>query len=238
MSCKQIQELLPLYVGRDLEEKRERLVATHLEVCAACAAEANEYRESRQLLQEFAPPAVSEAVYANMRREVLRDIASSGPTFAETIANLFRPRLAWAMATVALIAFALFGVYLLRSGQPEPNQTVKGLVPTNQTVPYERRAAQPATPPSGSEPDHTARNQPRARRIYRNVIKERMGVVAMNVVKSSTLDRSVSPTAENPLSPPDEGKIMRVEMQTQDPNIRIIWFSQQNSKPITNSKGT
>ena len=30
---------------------------------------------------------------------------------------------------------------------------------------------------------------------------------------------------------------LRVEMQTKDPNIRIIWFTQSN-KPLPNAKGT
>lgn len=245
MSCKQIQELLPLYVGRDLDEKRERLVATHVESCPACAAETKEYRESRQLLQEFVPPAFSDTVYANMRRDVLREVESTkstGPTFAETIANLFRPRLVWAMATVVLIAFALFGLYVMTSRQPAPNQTARKPTPAVQTVPNELPENQSATAPSNSnQADNTAGNQPRPRRNYRNANTERPGAVAVNAVKQSPLNRDASATVKNSTEPDsfparDEGKVMRVEMQTKDPNIRIIWFSQQNTKAITNSK--
>ena len=43
---------------------------------------ADEYRETRQLLQLFAPPPFSEAVYAGIRQRVLREIGreSSAPT--------------------------------------------------------------------------------------------------------------------------------------------------------------
>lgn len=243
MNCKQIQELLPLYVGRDLEEKRERLVTTHLESCAACAAEAAEYRESRQLLQEFAPPIFSETAYAHMRRSVLRDIEPSGPTVAEAIANLFRPRLAWAMATVALIAFALFGLYFMTSRQSGPNSMANKPAAAGQTSPDESPENKSAALPSRSDQtDHTAGNQPRPRRNYGKAITS-APTVAVNAVKQAPLERNVSATAENSIRPEtlptrDDVKIIRVEMQTKDPNIRIIWFSQQNSKPITNSKGT
>jgi hypothetical protein len=247
MSCKQIQELLPLYVGRDLEEKRERMIATHLESCTACAAAKDEYRESRQLLQEFAPPAFSDADYANLRRNVLRDIESTestGPTFAQTIANLFRPRLGWAMATVALIAFALFGLYFMTSRQTAPNPIANKPTAPGQTVPSESPENKNAVRPSGSDPtDHTASNQPRPRRNYRKAIANERPTVAVNAVKRSPMDRNVSPTVESSTGPDafparDEGKVMRVEMQTKDPNIRIIWFSQPNTKTNTNSKGS
>jgi putative zinc finger protein len=239
MSCKHIQELLPLYVGRDLDEKRERLVATHVESCPACAAEADEYRESRQLLQEFAPPAFSDTVYANMRQNVLRDIKSNGPTFAESVASFFRPRLTRAMATLVLIAFALFGLYFLTNRQPAPNQMVINPIPAVPTVPRESPENKSAPQPSRSDQtDRTAANQPRRQRNYRKAIANESSSVAVNAVKQSPLNRDVSPTMMDSFPPPDEGNIIRVEMQTKDPNIRIIWFSQQNSKPISNSKGT
>ena len=37
MNCKQTEELLPLYTGRDLEEKHAILVTEHLKTCAGCA---------------------------------------------------------------------------------------------------------------------------------------------------------------------------------------------------------
>jgi predicted anti-sigma-YlaC factor YlaD len=52
MNCKDVQELLPLYVGGDLKEKRARPVTEHVQSCADCAGSADEYRESRQLLME------------------------------------------------------------------------------------------------------------------------------------------------------------------------------------------
>ena len=92
MNCKQTEELLPLYAGRDLEEERATLVTEHLQTCAVCARVANEYRESVVLTEQFAPPVFSEAVYAGIRQRVQREIETEAlaPTWSHTIASLFR----------------------------------------------------------------------------------------------------------------------------------------------------
>src|SRR6267143_6407697 len=108
MNCKHVQELLPLYVGRDLEERRAQLVTAHVQSCAECASLASEYRESGQLLQQFAPPPFSDAVYAGIRQRVLREIGRESPEFSgltlpSFVASLFRPRLRWTFATALLL---------------------------------------------------------------------------------------------------------------------------------------
>src|SRR5215510_4383095 len=115
MNCKQTEELLPLYAGRDLEEKRATLVIEHLQTCAACAHVANEYRESVQLTEQFAPPVFSEAVYAGIRQRVLREIDTEAmaPAWSQTIASLFRSRLTWAIASMLLIVVSMFAIYFI-----------------------------------------------------------------------------------------------------------------------------
>ena len=74
MNCKQIEKLLPLYAGHDLSARREQLITTRLQSCAACSATAAEYREARDLLQEFTPPAFSEKAFAEVRKRVWQQI--------------------------------------------------------------------------------------------------------------------------------------------------------------------
>ena len=74
MKCKQVEELLPLYAGRELAEKRATLVSEHLQTCVACARVADEYRESIQLTEQFAPPVLNDAVFAALRQRVLSEI--------------------------------------------------------------------------------------------------------------------------------------------------------------------
>src|SRR5687767_15895700 len=126
MNCKDIQELLPLYVGHDLPAKRASLVANHVQTCSDCAAAESEYRESRQLLQLFAPPVFSEGVYDGIRARVLRQIEneSSGARVPQLLSAMFRPRLNWAFAAALLLAVFGFAFYFIANRPEQRRLTV------------------------------------------------------------------------------------------------------------------
>src|SRR6266487_1735694 len=115
MNCKHVQELLPLYVSRDLKENYARLVTAHIQSCAECAASADEYHETQQLLQHFGTPQFGEAVYDGIRQHVLREIGREGraPGLSRMLESLFRPRLRWAVATALLLAVSVLAFYLI-----------------------------------------------------------------------------------------------------------------------------
>ena len=219
MNCKQAEELLPLYAGRDLEEKRATLVTEHLQTCAACARVADEYRESVQLTEQFATPVFSEAVYAGIRQRVLREIETDA-TASQTIASFFRPRLTWATASVLLLVVSLFAIYfMINRGNNEQQLAVN--------------------PPSNSEPQRNKRaDLPPS--VNTGNKKQQLAGVAKPRRKRSPQPSSLP---EPMLFPHRDSaalnKTLRVEIQTKDPNIRIIWFVQPETKPvIPGSKGT
>jgi len=94
MNCTQAHELLPLYAGRDLDEKRARLVSEHIQICTACTRVAGEYREAVELAQHFAPPVFSEDVYANVRRQVMQQIENepAEPLLPQLFGSWIRPQ--------------------------------------------------------------------------------------------------------------------------------------------------
>ena len=98
MNCKKVEELLPLYVGRDLTEENARLVTTHLHGCTQCALSAREYGEANQLLQMFEPPQFSDAAYAAVRSSVWREIErkSSAPRLIEFFKRPLPLHVTWA----------------------------------------------------------------------------------------------------------------------------------------------
>src|SRR5205823_8914262 len=124
MNCKHVQELLPLYVGRDLEEKRAQMVMAHVQSCVACTGSADEYRETRQLIKQFAPPPVSDAVYAGIRQRVLREIEqeATAPGLSRLLDSLFRPRLRWAVATALVLAVSVFALYFVANRRNNQQQ--------------------------------------------------------------------------------------------------------------------
>lgn len=256
MNCKQVEELLPLYAGGDLEEKRATLVTEHLQTCVACARVADEYCEAVQLTQQFAPPVFSEGLYAGVRQRVLREIETEAmaPVWSQTFANLFRPGLTWAIAGMLLIVVSMFAIYFIVIRGNADQQLVKNPPAKVQPAIDERsnpgpqggtRAAPSPSVQSGEKEQQLSGVPQPQRKRSRDTL--RINTVAAKSPEEMSTANNVLPQSTNlpePMVFPhrDSGalsKTLRVEIQTKDPNIRIIWFVQQETKPvIQSSKGT
>jgi hypothetical protein len=257
MNCKHVQELLPLYVGRDLEAKGAQ-IAAHIQSCADCAVSFAEYRETRQLLQEFAPPLFSEAVYDDIRQNVLREIGNNvpgslRPTLTQSMLSLFQTRPRWAVASALLLALGVSALYFmamrpgnLKNGgqqvaksvgaleepKPDPRPISQGaeasLSSPGKGNDHNNTGVPPATAGSVNHPYKAGRKNPRP-------TVDRPGSVAWNMSaprpsNAETLPNGQSePDAESILDPAAR-KTLRMEIQTRDPNIRIIWFSPPPTK--------
>lgn len=55
MDCREIKELIPIYLDGELESQDHRLVAEHLLSCEACRAEAQTIEKSWEMLGELDP---------------------------------------------------------------------------------------------------------------------------------------------------------------------------------------
>ena len=261
MNCKQIDELLPLYAGRDLDEKRARQVSEHIQICPTCARVAGEYRDAVELAQHLAPPVFSGNVYASVRRQVMRQIENEpkgwyarlrratrpearvpAPLLPQMFGSWFRPRISWTVASALVVTFAVFAYYLAsnRSADVRPvadnNPAANRTEQTPEAMATPRTAA-PVSPPRPLKPAGEQR-----RRIHSFV--NRSPLVVVNAPQSSRPDNSQklrdrAATSNLPAvdAAPSESPL-RVEIQTKNPNIRIIWFTQSNPKPgLPNSKG-
>jgi hypothetical protein len=254
MNCKLVQELLPLHVGRDLEEKRALLVTAHLQSCAECAGSADEYLETRQLLHQFAPPPFSEAVYAGIRQRVLREIEreATTPGLSRLLESLFRPRLRWAVATVLLLAFSVFAFYFIANRANDRRQVAdSGGTVAGPTLPSSKESE--GLPPASTVENRgpvqglaSVTRQPQ-RRKWSAAAPDRSATVKSADTRSITAEAPpertnlAEPDAAPARDPAASEKTLRVEMQTRDPNIRIIWFSPEPTKqdsPSKFSKGT
>ena len=247
MNCQQAEKLLPLFVGRDLDERNEQRVSAHVETCAKCAGAALEYRESRQLLQEFAPPTFSDDVFAGIRQGVWREIEteSNVQPLSGIIAGWFRPRLVWAAASVVLIAITALGVYFIanRSMQrpladnaPKVSPSPENKQPDSPSGSDKFATGSPNPVKEKTLEQRQANNRQPQRRRDRNWAPDRANTVAVNSpdAKSAKVDPSATTAVVTPVSE----KTVRMEIQTKNPNIRIIWFSSREPKPMSpNSKG-
>lgn len=246
MNCKYVEPLLALYVGRDLEEEHSRLVAAHLESCTKCTLAADEYAVAGQLLQGYEPPVFSNEIYTGIREQVLNKIEreSHAPLkpgiFSQLFLAMVQPRMRWVTAAL-LLAISVTALYLSRNplrqlpnGQQvavprEPNQAG-----SRADVRSENKNA------SASSSSFSNNGQAGMATTLGPITRKRKaspGVVATSrsreldkstKVDSSTNDRVVQRVVgvSQPSSAPAP---LRVEMQTSDRNIRIIWLSGQRS---------
>ena len=207
------------------------------------------------MLQEFAPPSFSEGVYSGIRQRVLREIErqANPPGVSRFFASLFRPRLSWAVATVLLIAASVFAFYFIANRANDRRQVADVQTPSQSPATASSSPAIPA-PREESEPSlkntnqskgaNTAikgsgdRTRPSQRGKSLGLAADRQTTVAVHApdtaptpagpfLKSNDL---AEPDPFPAIAPATSEKMLRVEMQTKDPNIRIIWFSLPRTK--------
>jgi hypothetical protein len=254
MSCRRVEKLMPLYAAGDLPQGwRNRAVAAHVARCASCAALAEEFRASREWVREAAAvPEFGDDFYERLRAGVLDEInrdprpAAPGrfaPLFTATFA---RPRLAYAASltlaacAVALALDAFRGADESQGGVaafvPPPSASVNGAAhepspaptppgaaarerqreqqPAHETPREDRRPARPA----GEEAGGGFKRTPSLRRTPQ--AEGRAPELAMTAV-TALAQQGVAPVAPRA----ETARVARIEIQTADPNIRIIWLA-------------
>jgi|GEM_PF-2034497 hypothetical protein len=251
MNCPHIEELLPLYISGDVEPTRTNLIATHLQSCAACAESLREYAGAHQLLADFDPPTFDESLYNGIRSDVLREIRRDSVSREPLswLGQLFQPRAAWVFATALLLAVLLASVYILvnRSGHPLPAQQA-GFYPGN-----DPRGKEPGVQPQGTNGTYSPPRKKTGVAVNQQ-FRPRRRIVISPAHSEIAVKTTLSPAqpvidladktggSSSPDASPDAGpeKTLRLDMQTSDPNIRIIWFSNQHARtgsPMESSKG-
>lgn len=249
MNCNQVESLLPLYAGHDLDARTAGRISMHLQSCAACTDAAAEYRDTRQLLEDFAPPEFSEGTFAGMRQVVWRQIEteSTTPSFSGLIGAWFRPRLGWAVVTAVLLVVFALGIYFMsdrrRDQQPvavNPQKMDAGNgQPKQSALPAFSLAAS-----RGNNSQHLSDQRPPQKRMQRTEVRDRDRTNSVAMIAAS------APEAQPTTSPPNDSissgaavngdtqKTLRMEIQTKNPNIRIIWLAPRDAKsPTPNSRG-
>lgn len=242
MNCKQVDKFLPLYAGADLDQRREQLIAAHVQTCASCAAAVVEYRDSRQLFAAYETPAFSEDFYTTIRQNVWREIETQQTrwSWSDLFTTGWTPRLAWSVAIILFLAVFGVGVYRFAQGNLTPSQAETKMTATNQLP-----RTDIVSPPPGPKPTvvagtkHPQSIRSRAVRPRKESFAAANPVTASAIRPRQTIDSS--PVSDEPLqsqSVTEAPTVLRAEIQTRNPNIRIIWLSHQDSTTVPrNSRG-
>jgi Putative zinc-finger len=249
MNCSQIEKFLPLYAGHDLDRRREHLVETHLETCVGCAVAVADYRAARELVRGLTLRVVGDDVYSEIRNNVWRRIErESRPSFFQSITVWFQPRFVWtAAAATLLIAVSIIGIYVVAQRSAMQTAAVANQ-PREVNQPKNEAVERLVNGPVDEREDNSIPPQRQAGVLKRRGKPDHLrapdrgnSLVAYLPDTQVARSESSSPIVareDSEFAAPNSEKSLRLEIQTNNPNIRIIWFAQQAAKPAAvHSKG-
>ena len=249
MTCAHVAKLMPLHVAGELTNKRAAAVARHLRACAVCRAQADEYAASRVWLQAGAQATFEDEFYDEIRATVLSRIRQqrrpAPPIALPFFAPLRKRQLLYIAASIALLALGGALAWHVVSNRSGSKQT---------TLADNNTAVETATPPKVIEPPTPViapAHEPTPQRapMFRRHTEQSQTVAKYN--QPSLQPRAVNHLEfqpEHTLAPAPQqrttqaeaandatsqagaasssAEVARIELQTADPNIRIIWLAQ------------
>ncbi len=252
MRCTQAEKLIPLFVGDDLPSERTVEMRVHLESCARCRQLAAEFEESRNWMSSFAAPNFDEATLDGVRNLVLNEIGriEKRPGLLEWILPAWNSRFAFA-ASMALLLLAVASAFLFYRQQKGPSPKSGPVAIENNNPAGQPESKQTIAPHSRQQSDNS-RVVKRSPKSYKSTGKAPTTKTNLNESPQFEI-QPVEPdliaqaptTTEPPTAQPidiqssnndlaENENMLRIEIQTADPNIRIIWFAPKDI--TTNTK--
>lgn len=246
MNCRRVEKLIPLYVEGDLKSDLASPIASHLDWCGRCNWLADEYKESQCWLRSSEPPEFDEATLNGLKSDVLRKIAESSvrPSLLASLMQQWGGRQVFALSTAMLFIFGAVVFYIYQARMSVKPSVVER---AKQTPERESPPSNVAGKTSDTGPATGAGLSGRQHHKSPANIKGRAGTPIISeqtfeppfVSQTSRFEEpgavSAVPAGALPGSGDDPPEMLRIEIQTNDPNIRIIWFAPKEvESPKTN----
>jgi hypothetical protein len=243
MKCEHSEQLMPLYIGGDLEPPEAESLRQHLETCAACRQLQEEFESSQTWLNEFAAPDFDAAIYADLSMSVIRKIEQQEKrgSWFQWLLPKWNPRLmvAASAATLAIMTALMAVTYyhqqslvttsnktVATSGRQMSAATRHSPTPVNLTVVQEPKF--PASPANFLR--HTVKpaivETPLPQEAFQN---DPIAAPTLEELPPDAINTEIAAITE-----PEEPQMTRIEFQTADPNIRIIWFAPKSDTSLMN----
>ena len=236
MNCRRVEKLIPLYVEGDLAPGIADRLTSHLDWCGRCNWLADEYKESQGWLRTSEPPEFDEAFLDNLKAGVLSRIeeTSSRPSLLASLIQQWGRRQVLALSAALLIVFGalVFYIYQVRMrANPAVLEAVEP-PPNDETIrPIEPRLATDAktatvvglSKPRSSKSHATTKSRGENPTIAAQTFEPPFVSQTHRLKDAATA--SAEPALLLPSSGDDSPEMLRIEIQTSDPNIRIIWFA-------------
>jgi hypothetical protein len=267
LKCKQAAGLISLYVAGDLESAAERGLAAHLGTCKNCREIAEEFSVSGSLLtQACAPPEFDAEFYAGIRQSVLGEIARDR-RHAKSPFVRRRWLYATSFAAVALVGMVMLLHFVSTRDEQPAGLAVAAADQTGHSTAGQAREGDSSSShlAAGQSPRHVhnkgihgvpedkllavATTHRRTRHF--NVVAgegtrdtatvQQRTRVAPTISESNATSGIASVSATRTFS----SQLTQIEIQTANPNIRIIWLvpreseqpTKRNTEPDQNENG-
>jgi hypothetical protein len=210
MNCQSAQKVIPLLVEGDLPPRKAERVRRHVDSCLPCRGLCEEYRRSQQWLRASATPAIGGAPLERMRRTVWRRIETE-PRPAPWWLAIER---GWAAlrrwASQPLVGAVAVSLVVLGSVTLTRMQGLGGSRLGSSLEPEAALEESPADNGNGDLPDDPE-------------------MMLAQATPEELAEGSEAGEAEASDDPASEA--MRIEIQTKDPDVRIIWFAPPAAEP-------
>jgi len=242
MNCRRVEKLIPLYVEGDLPSSLAERMATHLEWCGRCNWLADDYAESQNWLHTNEPLVFDEAFLDNFKSDVLQRIGEAGarPSLLASFLQHWSRRQVLALSAALLIIFGTLVFYIYQISMHDSSATREaGVQLRDEEAPISTEPNQVAvigtSPGAGLTKDgHHKRHTNRATRNAGPTIAKQQAGRQNNRPEDSPVV-SNEPAGSVAGSSDESPEMLRIEIQTADPNIRIIWFAPKEVEhPQTN----
>ncbi len=249
INCEKAERLIPLFVEADLEATEQQAVSQHLDICLTCRNLAAEFQSSQTWIQAMGVPAFDERLLADLRNAVQQNVAK--PKLE--LASVFLPLWNWKFALAGAVALLLLASGILmqaRVGSENQPQVAAGIPPnvvaqqliTNAKIAEKKQASSVFVQHRATSKTIPAHQR---KRDLGEAPASETPVAGVDPGIVATAETTASATAVNasladfltlaPSTPPEmaaksetkvaEPEMLRMEIQTADPNIRIIWLT-------------
>jgi hypothetical protein len=202
---------VPLFVAGDLSGDLNREMVNHLAICEECGRLAQEFRESNSLLSEAcALPEFGAQFYDEIRNNVLDKIARDGMSS--------RPRFGrkWIFASAFALMLVASTVMFVR--WRAAHEAPPDLASTTLTA----DKAGSNQPPESASPPQSKDLPQKSQRLQKPV--RRMILKQPTSQESQSARNLAAPPQVSPSELASASEVSRIEIQTSNPNIRIIWL--------------
>lgn len=227
MTCQAIEKLLPLYVEEDLRPRQMERVRAHVSGCPLCLKSVADLRASQRWLRERAVAPITGEALDRMRAAVARRIDATPPRPAFWL-GIER---GWALLRqwAAQPAVSVAAVFVVVLGSVAISQVVgprgshgtgaAGVLPASELV---------GPIGIGDGEDVLEGRDENAASSGESELPRDDQLLAQASTEDLAEGRREPAAAGNAAAGGPVDDDMRIEIQTRDPNVRIIWFTPQD----------